>query len=355
MDLAALMADVLFRLGRWDEADAAIDEGLALDQRAVGTTYLAAVRARLLAGRGELGVAEEALATIDRSALDPDVAAFVGLARAETALTAGRPAEALAAATEGLEGVAGLDDVVWSAPLVAIGLRAAAESAEMARAETPRARGDGGAHELDRAVAELAGRIPDLEARAVTRSSRAWLAMARAEELRASGTAAAAAWTEAAASWEAVPDPWLAAYARFRAAESALRAEGVRADATSLLRAAHTTAARLGATPLRDEIEVLASRARIDLRVDDGTPATGPLAGVPAPKAVRPHGLSEREIEVLALVAAGRTNGEIAERLFITRKTASVHVTHILAKLGVSNRVEAAMVAARLGLVADRD
>jgi DNA-binding NarL/FixJ family response regulator len=129
----------------------------------------------------------------------------------------------------------------------------------------------------------------------------------------------------------------------------------VRADATSLLRAAHTTAARLGATPLRDEIEVLASRARIDLRVDDGTPATGPLAGVPAPKAVRPHGLSEREIEVLALVAAGRTNGEIAERLFITRKTASVHVTHILAKLGVSNRVEAAMVAARLGLVADRD
>nr|MBA2718276.1 response regulator transcription factor [Chloroflexota bacterium] len=63
------------------------------------------------------------------------------------------------------------------------------------------------------------------------------------------------------------------------------------------------------------------------------------------------HGLSAREIEVLRLVAAGRSNGEIAEELFITRKTASVHVTHILDKLGVSNRVEAAMIGVRLGLV----
>jgi DNA-binding NarL/FixJ family response regulator len=64
-------------------------------------------------------------------------------------------------------------------------------------------------------------------------------------------------------------------------------------------------------------------------------------------------GLSPREIEVLSLVAEGLSNGEIAERLFITRKTAAVHVTHILDKLGVSNRVEAAMVAARVGLASD--
>jgi DNA-binding CsgD family transcriptional regulator/tetratricopeptide (TPR) repeat protein len=350
MDLAALAADVLFRLGRWDEADGATEDGLALDQRAIGTTYLAAVRARLLAARGEVADADEALATIDRSALDPDVAAFVGLARAETALTAGRASDALAAAAEGLEGVAGLEDVVWSAPLVAVGLRAVAEVAETARAERDR-----GATNEDSAPAELAERIPDLEALAVTRSSRAWLGMARAEKLRAAGTAAPANWAESAAAWDAVPDPWLAAYARFRAAESALRAEGVRADAATLLRAAYATAATLGAAPLRDEIEALASRARIDLRVDDRTPETGQPSGRPAAKAARPHGLSEREIEVLTLVAAGRTNGEIAERLFITRKTASVHVTHILAKLGVSNRVEAAMVAARLGLVADKD
>ena len=63
-------------------------------------------------------------------------------------------------------------------------------------------------------------------------------------------------------------------------------------------------------------------------------------------------GLSARESEVLALVAAGRTNGQIAEELFISPKTASVHVTHILDKLGVSSRIEAAMLAARAGLTA---
>ena len=67
------------------------------------------------------------------------------------------------------------------------------------------------------------------------------------------------------------------------------------------------------------------------------------------------HGLSDREIEVLRLVAAGRSNGEIGDELFITRKTAGVHVTHILDKLAVSNRVEAAMVAARLGLAPTED
>jgi DNA-binding CsgD family transcriptional regulator len=73
----------------------------------------------------------------------------------------------------------------------------------------------------------------------------------------------------------------------------------------------------------------------------------------PVARETRPRGLSAREIEVLRLVAAGRSNGEIADRLFITRKTAGVHVTHILDKLGVSNRVEAAMAAARLGLAPD--
>jgi DNA-binding CsgD family transcriptional regulator len=72
----------------------------------------------------------------------------------------------------------------------------------------------------------------------------------------------------------------------------------------------------------------------------------------PAPEAARAPaeilGLSAREWEVLELVAAGRSNAEIAEVLFISPKTASVHVTHILDKLGVSNRVEAATIAVRV-------
>ena len=65
-------------------------------------------------------------------------------------------------------------------------------------------------------------------------------------------------------------------------------------------------------------------------------------------------GLSGREREVLALVAQGRTNREIGERLFISQKTVGVHVGNILAKLEVSGRVEAAAVAIRLGLTERR-
>ena len=76
------------------------------------------------------------------------------------------------------------------------------------------------------------------------------------------------------------------------------------------------------------------------------------IAGDPAPEGPRPDtfGLSGREREVLVLVAQGRTNREIGERLFISQKTVGVHVGNILAKLEVSGRVEAAAVAIRLGL-----
>jgi DNA-binding NarL/FixJ family response regulator len=73
-----------------------------------------------------------------------------------------------------------------------------------------------------------------------------------------------------------------------------------------------------------------------------------PAAGVPAPAAQL--GLTPREAEVLALVVAGRSNRQIAQALFISPKTAGVHVSNILAKLGVAGRVEAGAVAHRLGL-----
>jgi DNA-binding NarL/FixJ family response regulator len=104
-------------------------------------------------------------------------------------------------------------------------------------------------------------------------------------------------------------------------------------------------AIQVAARPLRERIEGLARRARIDLETEEPAAPSAPRS------TTDPYGLTVREREVLDLVAAGRTNREIGERLFISEKTASVHVTHILGKLGVSSRVEAALVAARAGMV----
>jgi DNA-binding NarL/FixJ family response regulator len=86
-------------------------------------------------------------------------------------------------------------------------------------------------------------------------------------------------------------------------------------------------------------------------------PAGGIAEAFVGPPATRPEtafGLSNREREVLGLIVQGRTNREIGERLFISQKTVGVHVGNILSKLGVSGRVEAAMVAVRLELLPGR-
>jgi DNA-binding CsgD family transcriptional regulator len=350
MDLAALAGDVLIRLGRWDDADRATTEGLALDQRNRGTTYLATVRARLLAGRGFVEEAQRRLGAIDRTSLEPDIAAFIARVEAEAALNIGRPGDAVAAIERGLGRLAGLDDVLWGTPLVGLGLRALAELAESARA----ARDEPALDAARERAHALRTRLAELSTRATTPSSVAWVAAAGAESARLDGTATADAWTVVAAAWDAVPDPAESGYARYRLAETALRRSGVRADVADMLRAAHATAEALRAGPLKASIEGLARRARVPL--DAVSPPPDQPAATTAPgREARPRGLSAREIEVLRLVAAGRSNGEIAEQLFITRKTAGVHVTHILDKLGVSNRVEAAMAAARLGLAPDAD
>jgi DNA-binding CsgD family transcriptional regulator len=102
---------------------------------------------------------------------------------------------------------------------------------------------------------------------------------------------------------------------------------------------------RLGAHLLEREVKALARRARLDLAPGG---AVTPVAGPATP--AQQLGLTPREAEVLALVAAGCSNRQIAQALFISPKTASVHVSNILAKLGVAGRVEAAVIAHRLGL-----
>jgi len=368
-NLRAAAADVLLRLGRWDEADALVAEGRSLDPGGEGSLHLVIVRVRLATARGRLDEARAALEVGERMAagdVDFDLAAYLHTAAAELWCWADRPDLAAAAVVDGLADLEGSEDVFLAAPLLALGLRNAAD-----RTDAARAWGDGDALVAARDdAARLSAQVDALAAggpggRAPTTlgfaTTTAW---ARAERGRAEGERDPAAWADLAGAWTELGMPAAAAYARWRRAEALLGGRTDRAAAAADLRATAAAAAGLGAAPLAEAVATLARRARVDLvPAPDALPAEATPDPGPAPvstetsgpdagrRRLSEMGLSARELQVLELVSAGRTNGEIAEVLFISRKTASVHVTHILAKLGVPTRVAAAAIALRLGLV----
>jgi DNA-binding CsgD family transcriptional regulator len=181
----------------------------------------------------------------------------------------------------------------------------------------------------------------------------AWRETGAAELARARGRDNPALWRKAAAAWEAVSRPYPAAMSRWRAAEAEVEAGNRDAAAESALTAL-TAARELGAKWLATEVSVLAERARLVLGADadgagiaDGT-ESGNGAGAGADE--DPFGLTPRERQVLALIAEGATNRQIGAALFMAEKTASVHVSRILSKLGVRSRTQAAAVAHRLHL-----
>jgi DNA-binding CsgD family transcriptional regulator/tetratricopeptide (TPR) repeat protein len=239
------------------------------------------------------------------------------------------------------------------------------------------------------------------------READAWLGVARAHRDRLDGRDDPAAWDALARAWRGLANPYEVAKARWRQAEAILgsgEGRSSRGRARPALDEAAAIGLRLEARPLLRELRELAGRAMIRLPegvdalldgdgsadgaaadglavgVDGGLVAVGPgpvdgrrdgragegahggaaggtgsavVRGVVGETSATPKdtfGLSRREREVLALISEGRTNREIGERLFISQKTVGVHVGNILAKLGVSGRVEAAAVAIRLGL-----
>jgi len=181
-----------------------------------------------------------------------------------------------------------------------------------------------------RAAAEAGGSV-----------ERAWLAVGNAELTRARGRSDPAKWVAAASEWEALERPYWVAIARWRAAE-ALVDGGDRAGAADAARSALESARRLGSDWLTAQLTGLASRARLDLEPERDRD------GVPAPaEDGDPFGLTPRERQVLALLAEGATNRQIGTALYMAEKTASVHVSRILSKLGVNTRTQAAAVAHR--------
>ena len=289
----------------------------------------------LACARGELAVAAAHLAA-QRDAVGATPTNYGAVeAEAELALWEGRPEAALAAAEAGLR-LEPEDELRWVL-IAALGARAAADLAELARARRDDA-AEAAARERASAFREGA------RERAGDAAHPAPAATVEAEHARAAGDRDPALWDAAACAWEARPGPFQAAYARWRQAEAAL-ARRNRAQAEEALRAAHATAASLGARALQAELEALARRARIA----PPTAAQEPAAGEPTP-AGADLGLTARKLEVLQHLARGATNRQIADVLYISVRTAGVHVSHILGKLNAANRGEAAAIAHRLGL-----
>jgi DNA-binding CsgD family transcriptional regulator len=209
---------------------------------------------------------------------------------------------------------------------------------------------------LDR-YREATTRLPDQDE--LARRELGWrMAICEAEMARARGEDDPGAWESIRPAVAARPAPFVEAYVAWRAAE-AYAGRGDLTAAAPPLREAYAIATRIGASILAAEIAKVGRRLRIDVSPAADDAASGDaLAGddgtsrAPAEPAgpADPFGLTTREREVLGLVAEGYTNRRIAEALFISESTAGVHVSHILAKLGVETRTEAATVAVRLGL-----
>ena len=344
-------AKALFDLGRWTEAAAKADEGLALDPLGRGALGLHLARARIDAGQGRYDEAAEHLdqarwlaeSTGLTGTFGPSILAGV----ADLALRQGRLDDVRAAVDSGFGFVADerpLDPALgW---LAETGLRAEADAAGVARVRHD-AGGLAAATARGTEIAAVVQRASKAPALAADSRLAAMLALCRAERRRLDGPGDGSEWEKVATHWETLKRPHPAAYARFRQGEALLGSHGSRVDAVAALRAAHRVAAALDAVPLRSDIELLARYARIDLPAQVEGEATPPP---PADDHSEELGLTERESEVIRLVAAGWSNQQIADALFITRKTASVHVSNILGKFGVSNRVEAAAIAHRIGL-----
>ncbi len=331
------ISETAFKVGDWSLARANLGPS---PSRASGNLLMFRElrEAELALGEGDEDAAELALDSIDDLICDssePQWIALHGLLLGELRRRQ-HDYDAARGAVENALGRIELcsDDVMRIARVAAAGTRIEADRAQ-------RARDLGEKGELREAMTRGKLHVARLEAAAQEGGpvERAYLAEGKAEMARARGRGARE-WAKAAAAWGEVERPYPVALARWREAEADVAA-GDRAAAAPLAREALETAKELGSRWLAAEVTTLAERGRLDL--DDGQSSNGATA--PADEA--PFGLTPRERQVLALVAQGATNRQIGAALFMAEKTASVHVSRILAKLGVQGRTQAAAIAHR--------
>ncbi|WP_239134204.1 LuxR family transcriptional regulator [Rugosimonospora africana] len=367
--LLAVASNGLFRLGEWSEAENIITTALRHRPAGAEAVELLLARCRIRVGRGDLDAAER-----DLEATDTLLAAGGGARhvlplltlRAGLMMWRGRPDQAREAVRQGLDLAESRSDDVWlQAPLVWHGLRAEAEARS-----TGAAAPDPDAIRRLRLVAERISSDSAPAAKPVRETVIGYRELCAAEISRVEGRSEPAAWERAAAVWERNNHPYPAAYARLRQAEALFGQRTRNAEAARVLRDAYRTAVRLGAGPFIEEIRQLADRARTSLDEPAVSPTQRPPTQQPPntqatetrppspehagtqPAGTQPSrtqpagtgelaGLTERELQVLARVAAGDTNREIGEQLYISPRTVGVHISHILDKLGIRSRVQA--------------
>jgi DNA-binding CsgD family transcriptional regulator/tetratricopeptide (TPR) repeat protein len=316
------IVEAMIGRGDWAEAARWYERKVPMIHTSVYAVYLGERRTWLAMWRGQVAWAQaearRKAATWERfGRLELQIRSHVAVTRAQLALLRDDPAEALRLASGAMDPDAPRNPAYDLEPLAVVA----------------------------RAIADLraAGQeVDDAPYRAALaectrwRTYPAWAAVFEAEL----GTG----------PWAAVlglPGPaYLVPYALHRDGERLLDA-GDRPGARAALAAAVEEAEKIGAGLLVDQAQGLLDRAGLAGRPGDsgGAGLTGPAATPPSDDGLA--ALTPREQQVLALVAEGLTNGQIAERLFISAKTASVHVSAILRKLGVSTRTEAALLASR--------
>jgi DNA-binding CsgD family transcriptional regulator len=347
--ISAVAARDLLRTGDWVEAARLLGPGP--DERATVLPEVALVRALLATWRGDWSAAEADL-DIARAAGAIDQVGwprFADLVEAELACWRRRFAEARSAVWRGLESSQGDAARTSLAHLALLGIRIeadalAASSRRSAALATPAEESATADWIALRTLLEQPSEAPAHGPR-----DAALLTAGAAELGRLGGPGDSDAWRRAVDAWDAAGDRFAAAYSRWRLAEALLAAGGHRGHARRALQDGLAAADELGAAPLAREIERLARRARLSGLGGEQRPAL--LSQSAGQAEARRLGLSEREVEVLELLAEGLPDRDIAERLFISTKTAGHHVSHVLTKLGVDRRGEAAAIAFRIGLV----
>ncbi|WP_369269058.1 AAA family ATPase [Streptomyces sp. R11] len=336
LEMRYLRLLVLYTLGRWDEclSVAAADA----DVLPAAGGYTAGPALYVALARGDFAAVEQARALL-AGHFDWMGTLIAGIALTDAAAWRG---DVEAAVERMRSSVAALTDDAGTLPDATIRLAALALSAVGDRAAELRLAGDEAGL---RRWADTATELVELARTTAARGGdgrpqgpegMAWLARAEAEWARTVSGPDVRAWAQAVAAFD-YGDAYERARCRLRHAEALLAADEREAAATEA-RAARETAARLGATLLLERVDALIRRGR--------------LADTPAD---RSSSLTAREQDVLRLLALGRSNRQIGEELYITGKTASVHVSNILAKLGAASRTEAVAIAYREDLITRED